>query len=114
MNQPSGLTVKEISEWVEKLYRDDRPPKEMVLYMSLKSKIDLDTAVAFLYFGIKIRKFYTDTKRAYDYTEITPYNKGNLWKIRCFYQGYYHVYYGTFKKAYCTTIQDAINFILKP
>lgn len=86
-----------------------RPKRPFTIYMSLKGKIAWD--VYFQLRSMNIRVFWTDTKTALEYAEITPINKGNLWKIRCFCNGHYDVYYGTIKKAYCTTIQDTLKFI---
>ena len=85
--------------------------REPYITMSFQQKIRLDTYAKA--WAIKVKFFWTETKRAYDYCEITPYNKGFLWKIRCFYDGHYDVYFGTVKKCYATTIQDALNFINK-
>lgn len=105
----SGFKLEDFNELFRQM---DRPhPQRFTIPMGLKNKIIWDTTFALR--EIKGRFFWTDTRRAYDYAEITPYSKGSLWKIRCFPQGHYHVYYGTVKKVYCTTIQDAINFINK-
>lgn len=58
--------------------------------------------------------WFTDTSKAIDWIEITPYNKGNLWKIRCLFNKTFHVYYGTVRTVYCTTLQDALSFIPAP
>lgn len=59
-----------------------------------------------------LRGFYTDTKSARGkYVEFTPFNKGNLWKIRYFYYGYFKVYFGTKEIAYCTTLKDCLQTI---
>jgi len=56
--------------------------------------------------------FFTDTKAARGkYIEFTPYNKGNLWKLRYFHQGYFNVFFGTTQIAYCTTLKDCLSFI---
>ena len=56
--------------------------------------------------------FYTDTKAARGkYVEFTPFNKGNLWKLRYFYHGYFRLYFGTKEIAYCTTLKDCLQII---
>lgn len=105
----TGFKLEDFNELFRQM--DQSRPSRFTILMGLKEKIRADTY--FRLIGIKMKLYWTDTRRAYDYAEITPYNKGSLWKIRCFAQGHYHVYYGTVKKSYCTTIQDAINFINK-
>jgi len=58
------------------------------------------------------------TNRSYkrkfvDYVELSPYNKGNLYKIRvAFSQGLiFNVYYGTKHIAYCTTLKSALKIV---
>ena len=107
----SEFTIGDFHELFRRM--DHTPPKRHPLVMGFKQAIMYNTSLRLV--GVKMKCFWTDTRRAYDYAEITPYNKGNLWKIRCFYDGHYDVYHGTIKKAYCTTIQDVINFInIKP
>lgn len=104
------ITLKEMGEWMTRLHHEHRQQRRHIL-MSVKSKIIFDSY--FMLRETKIKFFWTDTPKAIDHAELTPYNKGNLWKIRCFYDGSCRVYYGTIKKAWCTTIIDAINFINK-
>lgn len=108
-----GITIKELNEWFIELDRQYRPPKELIIPMGMQQKIMWDVSCMKEFHKIPGRMFYTDTKKAHDYIEITPYNKGNLWKIRCFFN-YFHIYHGTIRKAYCSTFIDAINFIPKP
>lgn len=106
-----GFKLEDFNELCR--HMDRSRPSRCAIPVGLKAKIRLNTYCMLA--GIKLKIYWTDTRRAYDYAEITPYNKGSLWKVRCFAQGHYHVYYGTVKKAYCTTIQEVINFInIKP
>lgn len=45
------------------------------------------------------------------YLEFTPYNKGNLFKLRYYPEGHFKVFYGTKEIAYCTTLKDCLPFI---
>lgn len=58
----------------------------------------------------KIKFWDTTTKKAIDYREYTPFNKGGLWKVRKFFK-FFHVYYGTQKMAYCTSLNSCLDFI---
>jgi hypothetical protein len=83
----------------------------MKLLMGLDHKMYYD-----LYFMLSINYgpdgFFTDTKAARGkYVEFTPYNKGNLWKLRYFYNGHFRVFFGTKEIAYCTTLKDCLPFI---
>lgn len=99
-----------IENFQEMFRQSDCTFRNPIICMSLKTKIWWDV---FMLLPAKTKFFWTDTRRAYNYAELTPYNKGNLWKIRCFSNGHFDVYFGTVKKAYCTTIQDALKLISK-
>lgn len=83
--------------------------KEYQLLMGLDQKMQLD--FAFLAHNINLNGFFTSTNKAFDYLEFTPYNKGNLYKIRYYYKGYFKVFYGTTQRAYCTNLHDCLKII---
>lgn len=104
------MIMEEFENWVTRLHQSRSP--EIRILMSIKQMIRFN-----VYNVLAVKKinfFWTDTPKAFDYAELTPYNKGCLWKIRIFLDDHCAVYYGTVKKAWCTTIHDAIKFIPKP
>lgn len=80
--------------------------------MGFESKMLYDLHFEMLFHKLMFKFFITTTKIAIGYIELTPFNKGNLWKIRKFY-GYYHVYYGTKKICYCSTILSVYKIVNK-
>lgn len=104
------FTIKDFQSICDVLCKQQPPKREFQLVWGLQQKIVFDFFVALDYYKNKDRFFPTDTKVANDYVEYTPYNKGNLWKIRLYFNKI-DVYYGTKKKAYTTNIQDALKFI---
>lgn len=109
-NTPGGFTLKMFNDMAVEW--DKCRPKPFSPPVSLQTSIRLDVQVELQVHEIDGRFFFTETRQAHDYIELTPYNKGNIWKIRCFKHSF-HVYFGTTIKAYCTTIRDAIRFITK-
>lgn len=78
------------------------------LLMGIDQKMDFE--FRFLALNSGFRFFNTSTPKARGkYVEYTPFNIGNLWKIRYYLGGYFKVFYGTQEKAYCTTLDDCIK-----
>lgn len=80
----------------------------MYLFMGLQYRLLCEFDI--IRSQIKLYGFYTTSSRANGYIEFTPYNKGNLWKIR-FYGKMYKVFYGTKDISYTTSLQDCITLI---
>lgn len=108
--QTGGFTISMFNDLVKKMDKDR--PSEIRIPVSMHTMITLDISCVIAFHKIKGRFFHTETRKAYDYIELTPYNKGNLWKIRCFHH-HFRVYYGTQNRAYCTTLQDCLKLIPK-
>ena len=84
--------------------------KDYYMYMGFKSKLIYDFSFESILYGCDFRYFFTDTKIAIDYVEITPFNKGCLIKVRI-YKGYYNIYLGTKKISYCSTYISMVREI---
>lgn len=85
---------------------------EYQMFMALRQKLWFDLQIEVYSSGIKGKWFDTTTKYDKDCIWITPFNKGNLWKIKRTFKCYY-VYYGTFNKIYATSFKDCLNYINK-
>lgn len=83
--------------------------REYVMYMGLKQKLTFELSIEFSLLAPK-RKIFNTTTNHDNCIWITPFNKGNLWKIKRTYQAFY-VYYGTIQKIYATSLKDCLNFI---
>lgn len=82
----------------------------MKLLMGLEQKMVFD--FMFMMQHEKLHGFITNRRSLNSkYIEFTPYNKGNLWKLRYFYEGHFKVFYGTKETAYCTTLKDCLSII---
>jgi hypothetical protein len=78
--------------------------------MGLHQKIAFDFRLMLC--NNKVNGYFTNTNQSKGrYVEFTPYNKGNLYKIRYYRDGYLKVFYGTKELAYCTTIKDCLQII---
>jgi len=101
------LTIGGLNELCKAMISHPRP--EVKITISFQQHLYM----LFMFGDIgKIMWFYTSTKRAYEYAEFTPFNKGCLYKVRQ-YGAYLKVYYGTKEIAHCTTPKDAYNFIIQ-
>jgi hypothetical protein len=82
------------------------------LLMGTDQKMDWDFKFMVHYMKLGVAFYPTSTPKSFGkYREYTPYNKGNLWKIRYYLPSYFKVFYGTIEKAYCTTITDCLKVI---
>lgn len=82
------------------------------LLMGIDQKIDFEFTLMYFHQKREDIFFLTSTPKARGkYREYTPFNKGNLWKIRYYLPGHFKVFYGTIEKAYCTTFTDCLKVI---
>lgn len=86
--------------------------RDYIIYMGIKQKLYYDFAIEIMFTKVGFKYFNTTTKRTVGYIEITPFNKGNLTKIRK-YHDHYEVWYATRKIAYCTTLLSVYKLITK-
>lgn len=78
--------------------------------MGVDQKMDWD--FKFMVHVLELGAYFysTSTPKALGkYREYTPFNKGNLWKIRYYFNGHFKVFYGTKEKAYCTSLSDCLK-----
>lgn len=83
---------------------------DYIFLTGTRGKLSFDFEIERRMIGDKIKWFQTTTKKAKGYIERTPFNKGNLWKVRKYMQ-HYDVYFGTKKVAYCTNLESVIKTI---
>jgi len=111
---PGRFSLRDLERAIVEASIPQSPPP---ILMTLNSKQQFDV---FFEYGMldkrtrpKLHFISWPQRRRLDFIEFKLYSKGSLWTIRRygFNDGYYTVYYGTLKRAYCTTLNDCISFI---
>lgn len=86
---------------------------EFIMYVSIQQRLLFEISLTFQYDFPGVKYFTCSYKTHPNSIWITPYNNGNLWKIKV--TGHiYRVYYGTTKKIYATSLKDCIDYINSP
>ena len=103
------FTLETFTKAVNSLYVN-RPIYQplQTLMMGLSGKMMFDVSIELYESGLRIRTFTFYYKQL---LWVTPYYKGNLWKIKVIAKHHYHVYHGTKDVAYCTTLKDCFKLI---
>lgn len=87
-----------------------KPIRKWTIPISFQEKLWHDFMFSDVMSRQKIKWFYTSTKKAFDYAEFTPFNKGCLFKIRR-YSTHFKVFFGTKELCYSTSLADCLKVI---
>lgn len=107
-----SFTIADFKEIVTTL--DSQRFKEYSIPMSFEQRFRFELYVEMTTLDLKFRYFETTStprNKTNQYIEITPFSKGGLYKIRCFFSKKYDLYYGTRKICYCSDFRSAMGEI---